>query len=1376
MHFFSFQACFLSLILLVFGSVDALFSQLSLSPEKPGFAETVTLTFNAKEGNQALADYKGDVYLHTGLINDESEHQGDWKKVVSGWNENLPKLKMDRKGDNLYELKFNISELYGIPPAGNVTALAFVLRSEDGSLVGKAKGEQDIFIFFKEANFKKAPVVFPESLAKEPEWTKDATIYEVNLRQYSKEGSINAFAKDLPRLKKLGVDILWFMPIHPIGLEERKGSLGSYYSIKDYKDVNPEFGNLADFKKLVKDCHEMGFKVILDWVANHSSRDIDWIEKHPDWYNRDADGKIIAPYDWTDVADLNYNNQEMREAMIDALTFWIKDCDIDGYRCDVAGEVPLDFWEEARIEMDKIKPIWMLAENADQTYLMNSAFNANYGWPFHHIMNEIAEGHESAEAVMDYFDEIEMKYPKGSYPMQFITNHDENSWAGTVEERLGASQSAMAVLSFTVPGIPLIYSGQEVGMKKRLKFFEKDPIDWSDKSLIPFYSKLNEMKADNPSLWNGEAGGWIKEIPNSNPDKVLTFSREKEGNQVLVAINLSDSPTEVKINKAGDGGMYEEYFTENKQEIVKGSSLKLDAWEYKVFIRKEIIPAPPRTFISSNITDNGLQVETSDGIINISSLSNNAVEVEFVADGYENPISESIDPNVKRFKPSKGKGKRKETYSLGSLQVVINKEPFNISFEDGNGTLISEERGYFENQISKGFRFNLSSEEKLNGGGERVLGMDRRGKRLKLYNQASYGYETEAELMYYSMPVVISSKKYMLVFDNGASGYINMGVEGEEDVLQFEAVGGRMSYYLVVGQDWKGLAENFTEVTGRQPMVPRWALGNIASRMGYHSQEEVSNVVDKYLEDDIPLDAVVLDLYWFGPDLKGHLGNLEWDKNTFPEPEEMMKGFKEKGVKTILITEPFVIEGTNKFDEVVAQELVGKDISGKPYIYDFYFGTTTLLDIFKPETKKWFWDIYKRHTLSGVDGWWGDLGEPEVHPKGLLHINGGADEVHNLYGHEWAKMIYEGYAKDFASRRPLILMRSGFVGSQRYGMVPWSGDVNRSWGGLKPQVEIGLTMGMQGMAYMHSDLGGFAGDYKDAELYTRWLQYGVFQPVYRTHAQEEVPAEPIFWDEDTKRIVRKFIKLRYALTAYNYTLAYENAIKGTPMMRPLFYLDDKPSLLEHTDSYLWGDAFLVSPVTEKGETKHKVYLPAGHKWVNYWTNEVLEGGREIEVPVDINTIPVFVKAGSFIPMVNNVQSLSDYSSEKIKLHYYHDQTVNNSSGMMYDDDGETKESYLKNEFELINFESSYQNGSLKIKVDPNDGVYEGKPEKRKVDLIVHGMLNRPMSLTIDGVDVGISEQLRESRGQKYSAIWDSGNKLIRLSFELTDRVVEVVCK
>lgn len=769
-----------------------------------------------------------------------------------------------------------------------------------------------------------------------------------------------------------------------------------------------------------------------------------------------------------------------------------------------------------------------------------------------------------------------------------------------------------------------------------------------------------------------------------------------------------------------------------------------------------------RTYNSLKKTEKKLEVYTSDGRIVFTPYTSDCVEVEFIKSNEDNPPSYSLAISPQKVETKFDTTENKIEYSTPDLKVIINKSPFGISYQYNNKTLFSEEEGYFNNDTLEGFRFHITPKEKLMGCGSRVLGMNRRGNRLKLYNQASYGYETKAELMYYSLPVVISSKKYMIVFDNTAKGFADLGAT-EKDILQLEAIGGRMSYYVVAANNWEQLAVKYTEVTGRQPMIPRWALGNFASRMGYHTQKEVEQVVDKYINDDIPLDGIVLDLYWFGPDLKGHMGNLEWDLDSFPEPEKMMANIKKKGVKTVLITEPFILKKSGKYQECVDKQLLGFEDDGTPYIFDFYFGTTALLDIFKPQTKDWFWNIYKKHTLSGVDGWWGDLGEPEVHPDALMHVNGRADHVHNAYGHQWAKTVYEGFAKDFPKRRPVILMRSGFVGSQRYGLVPWTGDVSRSWGGLKPQVEISLQMGMQGLAYMHSDLGGFAGNYEDAELYIRWLQYGVFQPIYRTHAQEGVPAEPIFWDEKTKDMVRKFIKLRYKLMPYNYKTIHQNATKGIPMMRPLFYVDDTPGLLDKKDSYLWGDYFLVSPVVEKGAKKQKVYLPKNCVWFDYWTDKRYTGGKEINVDLTIDNIPVFVKAGAFIPEVKVFQSMNEYSSEKMTVHYYFDNSVKVSESYVYEDDGEMKEAYNQKAYEIIKLKSENTKKGLVFSFSPEGFNYKGKPETREIALIVHNFGNQPKKVSIDKTKM------------KGADVWHDTNKTIELKFDIsnTEKVITI---
>ena len=377
------------------------------------------------------------------------------------------------------------------------------------------------------------------------------------------------------------------MPINPISEKNRKGSLGSYYSVKDYKGINPEFGTLEDFKNLVNKAHELGFKVIIDWVANHTGWDNKWITEHPEWYTKDSTGAIIPPNpDWLDIADLNFDSKPMRRAMIDAMDYWVTATNIDGFRCDVAWGVPQDFWEAATASLDSIKPVYMLAEDEDHPALLEKAFQSNYAWKLHHILNDVAQGKKTVQDITTYFAEIGHKYAPGSFPMQFITNHDENSHNGTEYERMGEAVKAMAVLSFTVPGIPLIYTGQEAGLNKRLLFFEKDSVDWSNLDMQKFYHQLIQLKKEQPALWNGAAGGPLTIVSTNVPKQVLAFTREKDKDQVLAIFNLSAQPVDA-ILQVANAGDYKEYFSGDTKTLEKGSILHLDKWGVQIFIRNK---------------------------------------------------------------------------------------------------------------------------------------------------------------------------------------------------------------------------------------------------------------------------------------------------------------------------------------------------------------------------------------------------------------------------------------------------------------------------------------------------------------------------------------------------------------------------------------------------------------------------------------------------------------------------------------------------------------------------------------------------------------------------------------------------------------------
>jgi len=416
-------------------------------------------------------------------------------------------------------------------------------------------------------------------------WSKNAVIYEVNVRQYTPEGTFNAFSNHLPQLKELGVDILWFMPIYPISQENRKGTLGSYYAVKDYEGVNPEFGNAADFKTLVKKAHAMGFKVILDWVANHTGRDNAWTKQHPDWFAKDSLGRILAPFDWTDVSKLNYKNKAMRAAMIDAMRYWVKHFDVDGFRCDVAGEVPTDFWNDARVALDKIKPVFMLAE-ADKPELTNKAFAMDYNWPLLNVMNGIAKGKKTTADIDKCLAHHDSIFSQASYKMNFLTNHDENSWSGSEYERYGEGVDAFAVLTYTLPGMPLIYTGQEVGMHKRLSFFEKDTVpNWNNPEVFDFYKKLNVLKHTQPALAAGTEGGKVVRYATESP-ALYIFSRQVPDNEVLVVLNLSAKPQLVHFSGKKPTGSFTDYFRNAMLDVAGLEGTTLLPWQYKVLVKE----------------------------------------------------------------------------------------------------------------------------------------------------------------------------------------------------------------------------------------------------------------------------------------------------------------------------------------------------------------------------------------------------------------------------------------------------------------------------------------------------------------------------------------------------------------------------------------------------------------------------------------------------------------------------------------------------------------------------------------------------------------------------------------------------------------------
>lgn len=763
-----------------------------------------------------------------------------------------------------------------------------------------------------------------------------------------------------------------------------------------------------------------------------------------------------------------------------------------------------------------------------------------------------------------------------------------------------------------------------------------------------------------------------------------------------------------------------------------------------------------RKFISYTMEDGAVIVNTSDGYYRFLYYTPEIVEASFIPEG------ETFDPKSFAVILDPAEVDREITsdsivvrISTTGIDIQIRKIPFDVSYYFNEEKVTSEKAGYIKGKEFEKISFDLQEYEILFGGGARALGMDRRGHRLKLYNQAHYGYGARSDLLNYSLPIVLSSEKYMLHFDNAPIGYLDLD-SGNNNTLTYETTSGRKTYQLIVGETWENIISNYTLLTGRQPLPPRWIFGNFSSRFGYHSQEEVLSTIEKFREEQIPVDAVIIDLFWFGHNIKGTMGNLRFVRDSFPQPRKMISQLADQGVKTVLVTEPFILTTSNRWEEAVREEILATDSLGNPFTFDFYFGNTGLIDIFKPKARKWFWGIYKNLAEMGVTGFWGDLGEPEVHPSALQHVTGSADEVHNIYGHFWAKMIYQGYQEDFPNRRPFILMRAGAAGSQRYGLIPWSGDVSRSWGGLKSQPEISLQMGLQGLAYMHSDLGGFAGNNVNNELYVRWLQYGVFQPVFRPHSQESVPSEPVFKDPITMTLAKKAIELRYRLLPYNYTLAFKNSRGGIPLMRPLFFEEPDNYRLYHvSNTYLWGKDFLVSAVFSPVITEKEIYFPGSSNWYDFYTGKKYSGGTKTMVKVEMDHIPTFVRGGAFIAMAEPVMTTANYAPNDLDLHYYHDNMVQKSKRKIYHDDGLTPGSYKNGSYEILHLQSEFTPGALQFTFTKEVGK-DFESQIGSIDLFIHNSGARP-------------EGVSSNKGS-LKFIWDEEAGIIKVSVPLTNKI------
>ncbi len=669
--------------------------------------------------------------------------------------------------------------------------------------------------------------------------------------------------------------------------------------------------------------------------------------------------------------------------------------------------------------------------------------------------------------------------------------------------------------------------------------------------------------------------------------------------------------------------------------------------------------------------------------------------------------------------------------SSSSLSVRCRKSPLRLSFVDAGGRLLLADHpqgGFLANGATRSVSFSVQSDEHYYGTGERGTSVDKRGLAFDSYNTQRGGYSSPLPTMNINVPFVASSKGYALYFENTYPGRFDIGAL-DPTMFTYTANGGELSYFLIAGPDVPAQLQRYTWLTGRQPLPPRWAFGFIQSKYGYHNDAEARSMVQTMRQEQIPCDAIVLDLFWFK-----NMGDIAWNTAAFPDPFGMMRDFLVQGFKTIVITEPYITDRSVNYAGAASGGYVARDSSGNPYLLPGWWScgcNATLLDITNGAAADWWWSKHPSFFGAELAGIWTDLGEPERHDPGMLHALGPAARVHNIYNLLWAQTLFKGFSSLRPNQRLFNLTRSGYAGIQRYGVIPWSGDVGRAFGGLAVQIPMVQSMGLSGLAYHNSDIGGFTGGQGSPELYVRWMEYGTFCPITRAHGAGR-DTEPWTYGTSAEEICRSYISFRYCLLPYIYTLAYQNYTTGIPLVRPLFFAD--PSMPSGSDSYLWGDAFLVSPVTAAGQTSKAVALPPG-TWYNYWTDQPLHGGTTVTVAAPLETLPLFVKAGGIVPM----QALMQYTDQRpVDTLFVQSYPPVDTPGSftLYEDDGKTL-AYQSGSFAQTGFSSSLTGSGadrrLNFTCSARTGTCDGIPPARTYLIEFHAMGGQPGSVTLNGV-------------------------------------------
>lgn len=800
-----------------------------------------------------------------------------------------------------------------------------------------------------------------------------------------------------------------------------------------------------------------------------------------------------------------------------------------------------------------------------------------------------------------------------------------------------------------------------------------------------------------------------------------------------------------------------------------------------------LLPSAPAS--QQEDCDGSVRIATSGGTLCITPLTADIFRVTTVPQGGDIPYLPSQSATLAPQCPQINliSTPLAVTLSSATTRVVVERRSGRVSFYNAAGELLISECAGVDNsdpQARSVTFVNPGAGDIFYGGGERGHSLSIGGDTLVMYNRQNYGYtgsDPRISQMNITVPYFASSRGYGILFDDYTKSRLIMG-----DTIAYEApmAVSPLSYYFINGEgSLAGTTAGYASLTGRQGLPPFWALGYITSKYGYHNQRETMGAIDSLKQRGYPVDGIVLDLFWYG--VETDMGRLDWDRSKWPDPVGMLDALQNMGVNLVAITQPYFNKkgAIDNYNYLVKNGLTVTDETGVNHDVTTWVGDAGMIDLSNPRARSWYWDHYKARTDQGVAAWWGDLGEPEVHPATVRHSNGmSAEQYHNLYGNEWSRLIYEGFRKHYPDRRLMLLMRGGTAGLQRYNVFPWSTDVSRSWGGLEPQVKIMLSSGLSGLGYMSSDIGGFAVDPAsptDAELYVRWLQMGTFSPTLRTHAQ--LKPEPYHYPE-VEPILKAFIKKRYEWLPYNYTLAFENAAYGYPLARPLDFRGDNSGekYASVADEYLWGDNLLVAPVITKGARARKVLFPAG-KWINLDDDRLTyRGGTTATVKAPLDRLPLFVRAGSFLPRYTlPIENVRQYDLSSLTVDYYPDSQA--TEYILFDDDRLNPASLTDGNFLLTTFRGQrLSDGSVEISLvsDKNPSILDWMPNMRTITMQVKCLKRAPRSVKLaDDYDASSPVEPREFTELPRSAWrYDARTRTLSVPLSFTGRHMTLIIK